>query len=262
MTLLSTRQQSILNRVVDTYVETGQPVGSRHITKLYTEMYQSSYSSATVRYEMLRLEDKGYLTHPHTSAGRIPTDSGYRYYVDHGMKLERPKEDTFQQLHEDVQDTTRLETFADRVSLMLSKLSGQLGLMLLPEHRRNPARDYRISIRGANRISEQPEFHDRSKLSLLLESLENRKELALWLGERKQNAGTTISIGKENEAEAFQVCSVISAQVFYEGEALGVLALVGPKRMCYGRAVPLVSEMAQIVSRLLEIKRVENFSSE
>ena len=81
---LSQRQREILVQVVEEYVATGQPVGSRHLV----ERTGMRVSSATVRNELAELERFGLLTHPHTSAGRVPTDRGYRYYVD--RLLERP----------------------------------------------------------------------------------------------------------------------------------------------------------------------------
>lgn len=78
---LTPRQQSILVLVIREYVETAKPVGS----KVLAEKYGLDYSPATIRAELARLEDLGYLTHPHTSAGRVPTDSGYRYFVQRLM---------------------------------------------------------------------------------------------------------------------------------------------------------------------------------
>src|SRR5881275_3684635 len=76
--LLSERQRDILRRVVEEYVATGQPVGS----KTLDENAELGFSPSTVRYELAELERFGLLTHPHTSAGRVPTEAGYRLYVD------------------------------------------------------------------------------------------------------------------------------------------------------------------------------------
>ena len=76
--MLDDRKLTILNAIIRTYLETGEPVGSRTISK-YTDL---KLSSATIRNEMSDLEDMGYIIQPHTSAGRIPTDKGYRFYVD------------------------------------------------------------------------------------------------------------------------------------------------------------------------------------
>ena len=79
---LDDRKLKILQAVIKNYLETGEPVGSRTISK----MTDLNLSSATIRNEMSDLEDMGYLVQPHTSAGRIPTDKGYRLYVDTMME--------------------------------------------------------------------------------------------------------------------------------------------------------------------------------
>ena len=88
---LTQRQRQILIRVVEEYVATGQPVGSRHLVEL-TGM---RVSPATVRNELAELERLGLLTHPHTSAGRVPTDRGYRFYVDRLLERQAPRPATF-----------------------------------------------------------------------------------------------------------------------------------------------------------------------
>lgn len=84
---LDERKTKILNAIIKNYLETGEPVGSRTISK-YTDL---NLSSATIRNEMSDLEELGYILQPHTSAGRIPSDKGYRFYVDHLME-EKDKE--------------------------------------------------------------------------------------------------------------------------------------------------------------------------
>jgi len=81
---LDERKKKILKAIIANYLETGEPVGSRTISK-YTDT-DLSLSSATIRNEMADLEEMGYIVQPHTSAGRIPTDKGYRFYVDSLME--------------------------------------------------------------------------------------------------------------------------------------------------------------------------------
>src|SRR5213592_351896 len=88
---LTQRQRRILVQVVEEYVATGQPVGSKHLV----ERTGMQVSSATVRGELAELERIGLLTHPHTSAGRVPTDRGYRYYVDRLLERPAPRPPTF-----------------------------------------------------------------------------------------------------------------------------------------------------------------------
>src|SRR5579859_6278642 len=83
---LSERERAVLEAVIETYVQTAEPAGSRTISK----RYQLGLSPATIRNTMSDLEDKGYLYHPHTSAGRIPTDLAYRAYVDLLMRQPPP----------------------------------------------------------------------------------------------------------------------------------------------------------------------------
>src|SRR5918911_3998920 len=85
---LTPRQREILRRVVEEYVSTGQPVGS----KTLVERSAMSVSSSTVRSELAALEERGLLTHPHTSAGRVPTETGYRYYADELLEHVEPAE--------------------------------------------------------------------------------------------------------------------------------------------------------------------------
>lgn len=88
---LSERQLTILDAIIRNYLATGEPVGSRTISK-YTDL---NLSSATIRNEMSDLEEMGYIVQPHTSAGRIPSDKGYRLYVDHLIETNDKKEKSF-----------------------------------------------------------------------------------------------------------------------------------------------------------------------
>src|SRR2546425_6255631 len=84
---LTARQREILRRVVEEYVSTGQPVGSKTLVERST----MSISSSTVRHELAALEERGLLTHPHTSAGRIPTETGYRAFADELLEHVEPE---------------------------------------------------------------------------------------------------------------------------------------------------------------------------
>ena len=83
--MLSPRQELLLGKVVDVFAETGQPVGS----KALASDEEVGYGPSTIRNELAVLEELGLLAHPHTSAGRVPTDAGYRYFVDHVLPKRR-----------------------------------------------------------------------------------------------------------------------------------------------------------------------------
>ncbi|MFH1576095.1 MAG: hypothetical protein ABID35_00975 [Candidatus Margulisiibacteriota bacterium] len=85
---LNERKQKILNAIVHDYQHSAEPVGSRNLSRRYLP----DLSPATIRNEMADLEEEGFITQPHTSAGRIPTDRGYRFYVDRLMKAMQPSQ--------------------------------------------------------------------------------------------------------------------------------------------------------------------------
>ena len=115
--MLTERRQKLLQIIVDEYVTSAQPVGSNALV----EKYRLPYSSATVRSEMAALEDEGYVTHPHTSAGRIPTDAGYRYYVEALMHDETPSEELQQTIrHQFHQAARELEEWARLAAAILA----------------------------------------------------------------------------------------------------------------------------------------------
>lgn len=250
MKALSPRQQSILNRVVDAHIETAQPVGSRFITDLYTEMYRSSYSSATVRNEMGQLEDMGYLMHPHTSAGRIPTDLGYRYYVDHGLPQEDVKPDFREQVGRDLRAAAaEWETLLEKASGLLSHLAGEVSLILVPGKR-----GFRLYLQGSSRLFEKPEFQDYEKMKKLFHTFEEKAELVEWLLQGTASRGVSVKIGQENRPEALRPCAVVSTLYRMPTGEQGILGVLGPKRMRYSRAIALVQEMGRMMDSFVEEK--------
>jgi heat-inducible transcriptional repressor len=115
--MLTERREKLLRIIVDEYVTSAQPVGSSALV----EKHKLPYSAATVRNEMARLEDEGYITQPHTSAGRIPTDTGYRYYVETLMDEETPSEELQQTIrHQFHQAARELEEWARLAAAILA----------------------------------------------------------------------------------------------------------------------------------------------
>ena len=107
---LDERKEKILKAIIQTYLETGEPVGSRTISK-YSDL---KLSSATIRNEMSDLEELGYIIQPHTSAGRIPSDKGYRFYVGQIIKEKDSQVEHMQEL---------MIQRVDRVELLLKQLA-------------------------------------------------------------------------------------------------------------------------------------------
>lgn len=252
--MLSTRQQSIFNRVVDLYIETAQPVGSRQITEVYTELYNRSYSPATVRHEMGVLEGLGFLTHPHTSAGRMPTDRGYRYYVDNSLQEDSPEQAVFQDAAQRLAPALgEADDLGEKISEILSQLSLHVSVVIVPDEKRKKNRAF---VQGSSRLLDQPEFQDKDSVKPLLEIFENREMLPSCLPSAGQDSSFTITIGEENSIQALKQCSVVASRYSTESGRPGVLALIGPRRMRYSRMVPLIVRMGKMVESLLQSDRL------
>ena len=118
-----TRQEGVLALIVKRYVETAEPVGSRYIAK------QLDLSSATIRNVMSDLEDAGYIMHPHTSAGRIPTDKGYRYYIESLMHVRTVNDAMAKSVQSEYTHSTRsLEDILQHTSHLISNLTNSVGV--------------------------------------------------------------------------------------------------------------------------------------
>ena len=127
---LDKRKAYILATVVYEYIATAEPVGSQ----VLTQKYNLGISSATVRNEMAELEAGGYLTQPHTSAGRIPSDAGYRTYVDQLMQPEELNESERRRIRDELSDATReLDEIIDHTTRLLGRLSNNLAFVTKPQ---------------------------------------------------------------------------------------------------------------------------------
>jgi heat-inducible transcriptional repressor len=141
--MLDDRKTAILSAVVQEYIATAQPVGSTHIAEAPT----IKVSSATVRNEMAHLEHEGYLVQPHTSAGRIPTDKGYRYFVDHLTRPGRLDQATTKQVGEFFSAAHgRLEEMLHQTSNLLANLTRERWRRRRPEGRGDPGAPRAVGV--------------------------------------------------------------------------------------------------------------------
>ncbi len=143
---LDGRKVTILKAIIKTYLETGEPVGSRTISK-YSDL---KLSSATIRNEMSDLEEMGYIIQPHTSAGRIPSDKGYRFYVD---QLMEEKEQEISQVQELMfQRVDRLELVLKRLVQMLASNTNYAALISGPHYDQNKLKFIQLSKMDADKL--------------------------------------------------------------------------------------------------------------
>ncbi len=126
---LTPREKMILRYIVQEFIMTANPVGSRYLVK----RYNLGLSPATVRNIMADLEDLGYLTHPHTSAGRVPTDKGYRFYVDNLLEIKDLTLEEKEAIKNIIQDKTELESILKDISKLIGRISKQLSIASTPQ---------------------------------------------------------------------------------------------------------------------------------
>ena len=137
---LDERKITILKAIIKTYLETGEPVGSRTISK-YTDL---KLSSATIRNEMSDLEEMGYILQPHTSAGRIPSDKGYRFYVDQIMQEKEQEVTEVKELM--IQRVDRVELVLKKLAKLLAANTNYAALISGPQYHRNKLKFIQLSM--------------------------------------------------------------------------------------------------------------------
>lgn len=125
---LSDREQSVLRIVVHNFIQTAIPVGSRYISK----HFEPQLSAASIRNVMSDLEERGFLSHPHTSAGRIPTDVGYRFYVDYLMEMQHLSDGDRTTIQQQLDTVTDTEELLRETSKLLGKITRQLSIVTSP----------------------------------------------------------------------------------------------------------------------------------
>ena len=332
MTQLTARRERILRHVVQEYVAVAQPVPSDVIAR----KYEAELSPATVRNELAALEEAGLIAQPHTSAGRVPTDRGYRYFVELLRQEERdlaPAErrtlrQQFNHLAAAGTDSTHLgpsllaralrsaavatrpaatNARVRRIELVpleddqvlvtllmqsggvrqvvhrtemavpredLTRLSNELSERLadrtagqvrrLIKGLSEPARPFAnaavrllqqaqeqafaaVSLEGLAQLLSQPEFAQSEKLRPILEVLEQQPLLARFLAESLANPGVQVIIGAENRIEQMREASLVLTRYGSEDDAWGVLGVLGPTRLPYWRAVPMVRFIAELM---------------
>lgn len=143
---LDERKIKILNSIIQTYLITGEPVGSRTISK-YTDL---NLSSATIRNEMSDLEDLGYIVQPHTCAGRIPSDKGYRFYVDNLMKEKIAEVDEMKDVL--IEKADKLDHLLKHVAKLLATNTNYATMISAPQYKRNKLKFIQLSRVGENQL--------------------------------------------------------------------------------------------------------------
>lgn len=249
---LTERQEGILFAIIEEYSETATPVGSVILAKVF------NVSSATVRAEMAHLESFGLIIQPHTSAGRMPTDAGYRYYVN--ALSERPeaiadkphaKPETYNPkaternsrvLEVRVNAQTRADSAIRGAVDSLVELTGNLGLATIGDQ---------LYIAGVSRLFAQPEFLDNRRVQAVAELLDN---LEPWLREASPGQPLNIFIGQENPIGKSSGASLVVSRFRSPYSDKSYIGVLGPTRQNYLRVMSLVRHAGDILERTLMLK--------
>ena len=344
--ILDERSRRVLNAVVRSYIDRPDPVGSRFVTRKYS----FGFSSATIRNIMSDLEEMGFLSQPHTSAGRVPTDKGYRFYVD-SLSNEAQSEKIIEVPEEFIQQfSRRLDEFKNDISAMfsevtntLSSLSNYVSIVLPPKaenttfnridlikfksdqivailltdegiiHNKVIQADPMLKQEDLNRIADflnvefsghtldeinnmlmqrmkrekaqwdrlisraisineqamtfaegdifvsglydlmdLPEFSDISKLRELSKAIKEKHVIMKLLAELSHSEGVQVLIGTENPVTELKGLSVITSMYKEGSRPMGIIALIGPTRMDYSKAIIMVDTITKCVSRTFE----------
>lgn len=221
---MTSRQEAILKSVVEQYAEVASPVGSSLLAKVF------GVSSATIRAEMAELERLGFIEQPHTSAGRVPTDKGYRYYVNHVAETDvnAPESRAEKALSARASGGGVPERVIRNTVDTLVELTHNLGLATIGNQ---------LYMSGLSNLFGQPEFMHPGQVQEVARLLDN---LEPWLREAAPNEALSVYIGAENPIGRNSGCSLIISKFrspFSDRSFIGVL---GPTRQSYRDVMNLV----------------------
>ena len=342
---LNERKLKILEAIISNYLDTAEPVGSRTISK----SYNLGVSPATIRNEMSDLEDLGFIMQPHTSAGRIPSDKGYRLYVDMLMNAEKQTEKHHEYMNELVSSAGRIENLLKEIASVIAKETNLTALVSSPQYKKcavknvqlieletnkilavivtdgNMASNYVFEVdevvhqlklnklsfilndqlhglnveeinlplieklkafagdqdiiitkvlevifqsvknneitdvytSGTLNMLKLPEFNDLEKATTIMETLEKKDQIRqLLLSDYDENDymhdGISVKIGAETGIKEMRDCSIITTTYHIGGKPLGVIGVIGPKRMDYKNAITSLQCLIKEIERKMD----------
>ncbi len=235
---MTERQAAILVAIIEQYAEIAAPVGSVTLAKLF------GVSSATIRSEMAKLEELGLITQPHTSAGRVPTDQGYRFYVN---QLNEAQADIPSGLDRSARAIeARVQTHSNRADRAIRSavdslvdLTGNLGLATIGDE---------LYLSGMGNLFSQPEFLQGNHVQAVARLLDN---LEPWLREAAPNEPLNVFIGSENPIGKTSGATLIVSRFRSPYSDQSYIGVLGPTRQSYGRVMRLVRHAGAMLEEVL-----------
>lgn len=222
------RQEQLLKLVIESYIKTAQPVGSQFLAQLG----ELDVSGATIRNELSFLEKEGFLTHPHTSAGRIPTELGYKYYVEHLADFGQVADAYTVNAKKIIEANLEKELTLKEVAKLSAAYSQNAIIIAFGKDK--------IYYTGISYLFAQPEFQNVNQTIRVSSIFDHCEEHVPGLFEKAQSSEAIVLIGSENPLGAF--CSTVLVKM---NDDL-LVALLGPIRMDYEKNIGIISHIKQI----------------
>ncbi len=234
-----TRRRAVLTAAINKYIKEALPVASEDIAREF------DLSSATIRNIFAELEDAGLLAHPYTSGGRVPTDKGYRYYVDFLIsQMGLLDEEKGHIVREYKREIMRLEDILEQTSEVISAITHYAGIVSFLDWQD------KFFYKGISHILEQPEFQDFQKIRLLMRIIEDKQRL-LDIINQDFTEKVKVYIGHELDCPEMEYCSLIVSNYRLKNRTSGRIAVLGPVRMEYKHIIPSLEYISEVLTETL-----------
>jgi heat-inducible transcriptional repressor len=237
---MTERQAKILATIIEQYAEVAAPVGSVMLARLF------GVSSATIRNEMAELERLGFIKQPHTSAGRIPTDKGYRFYVNN---IRENDEDALALTKSSERNTKAIATRVANSGEPAQAIKSAVDSLVQLTHNLGIATiGNQLYVAGYSNLFGQPEFLDPSQSREVARLLDN---LEPWLREAAPNEALNVYIGKENPIGRSAGVSLIISKYRSPYSDASYIGILGPTRQSYRSVMGLVEQTGRTLEAVL-----------
>nr|WP_307774818.1 heat-inducible transcriptional repressor HrcA [uncultured Cetobacterium sp.] len=243
--VVNEREKLVLSAIIDFYLLSGETIGSRTLVK----KYNIDLSSATIRNVMSDLEDMGFISKTHTSSGRIPTDKGYKFYLEELLKIEKLSREEKARINSVYESKMReLDSILKRTSTLLSKLTNYVGIVIEPTHKREKIKKVEL-------------VHIDDYMSMAVIVMENRsvRTKKIFFDEKCNEddvANLSFKINSEiknNFVESYEIDNIIN---YIYGEVEGKLFMENSSEIFKNKQVNEISEVLDIFSKREKIKEL------
>lgn len=239
---LTDRQRALLKAIIEEYIESAEPVGSEVIERKHT----LGVSPATIRIEMGKLTDLGYLRQPHTSAGRTPTSMGMRFYIAELMSEKQLPVTAEVSIKEKLMShRAREERLLKEAVTALAQKLDMLGLAM--------ADGGQVYYAGAANILDWPEFYDIDVARFVLGLFDENPRLSEIIGRAKGTDPIHILFGEDMEFEYLRTTSFVFTRYESLGLGGGVIGVIGPARMNFPLVLPYVKYVRNMLCEAMQV---------